>query len=128
MVRFHHHLQSPSPIHGLLNAKTIVPDDYKEPIPGLLVYEDFLSAEEENQILRYIDYEDVVEWKHSNFNGQHTGKRWGVHCNLRDRRVDSPQHDLPSKIFHQIIFPKLLPILKKLYDRGMIKKQKTKII
>jgi alkylated DNA repair dioxygenase AlkB len=46
---------------------------------------------------------NVPGWKASRFNGQSHGKRWGVHCNLRDRRVDSPEHPLPSILMETIV-------------------------
>jgi hypothetical protein len=84
-----------------------------EPIPGLFLYEDFITKEEEDLILQGIDRFDTLPWKPANFNGQHLGKRWGVHCNLRDRRVDAPENLLPN-VIQQIILPKLksLPTMK----------------
>ncbi|KAG7354449.1 transcription factor jumonji [Nitzschia inconspicua] len=75
---------------------------YSEPIPGLFLFENILTREEEIPILRLLDLEDVIPWKTSRFNGISYGKRWGVHCNLRDRRVDAPQHPLPKEIQHFI--------------------------
>jgi alkylated DNA repair protein alkB family protein 4 len=81
-----------------------------EPIPGLFVYEDFITEEEESMILHGIDVVDTLPWKISKFNGKHIGKRWGVHCNLRDRRVDAPENPLPD-ILQQIVLPKLKRLL-----------------
>ena len=77
-----------------------------EPIPGLFVYEDFITEEEEAQILHCLDCEDPLQWKPATFNGKHFGKRWGVHCNLRDRRVDAPENPLPD-FLQNIVLPKL---------------------
>lgn len=75
--------------------------------PGLYFFPDFISPDEERQILELLDDPDALPaWKMGRFNGQHCGKRWGVHCNLRDRRVDAPEHPLPSW-FHSIIVPRL---------------------
>jgi alkylated DNA repair dioxygenase AlkB len=85
-----------------------------EPIPGLFLYEDFITKEEEDLILQGLDdHSDRLPWKPANFNGRHLGKRWGVHCNLRDRRVDAPENPLPN-VIQQIILPKLksLPTMK----------------
>lgn len=71
---------------------------YSEPIHGLFVFENILTVEEEAPIIRLLDFEDVLPWKTSRFNGISYGKRWGVHCNLRDRRVDAPEHPLPQVI------------------------------
>ena len=78
----------------------------QEHIPGLYLYENFITQEEEKLILSALDTETNNPWKQSRFNGKNLGKRWGVHCNLRDRRVDVPQIPLPSFIT-DILIPKL---------------------
>ena len=96
-----------------------------EPIPGLFIYENFITEEEEAMILAELDGKPIsiddhdgnssvlennhLPWKLANFNGIHYGKRWGVHCNLRDRMVSEPEHPLPW--FMQKL---LLPRLKRL--------------
>jgi alkylated DNA repair dioxygenase AlkB len=85
-----------------------------EPIPGLFLYEEFITKEEEDLILQGLDdHSDTLPWKPANFNGRHLGKRWGVHCNLRDRRVDAPENPLPN-VIQQFILQKLksLPTMK----------------
>ncbi len=80
-----------------------------EPIPGLFVYEDFITEEEEALIVKScinVDRGVLPAWKQSRFNGKNIGKRWGVHCNLRDRRVDAPENPLPD-VLSKIVFPKL---------------------
>jgi len=81
-----------------------------EPIPGLYVYENFITEEEESMILRGVDVDDILPWKLARFNGKHIGKRWGVHCNLRDRRVDALEHPLPN-VLQEIVLPKLKGLL-----------------
>jgi alkylated DNA repair protein alkB family protein 4 len=88
-----------------------------EPIPGLFVFENVLSKEEEAQMIHLLDVGDVVPWKLSRFNGLGFGKRWGVHCNLRDRRVDAPQHPLPP-LLQQFITTKLPLIRQTLQQKG----------
>ena len=85
---------------------------YSEPIPGLFLFEDFISPEEEQMIVDGLDFHDVVQWKLSTFNGISYGKRWGVHCNLRDRRVDAPTHPLPSFLKSTVI-TKIIQLYKK---------------
>lgn len=75
-----------------------------EPIPGLFLFENFISEEEEKEIIHYLD--NQTQWKHATFNGKHLGQRWGVHCNLRDRRVYPQETELPSFVTDWII-PKL---------------------
>ena len=92
----------------LCSEKTLLHN--KEPLPGLYIYENFISEKEEQEIISALDSESSNPWKSCTFNGLHLGKRWGVHCNLRSRRVDAPQHPLPSFI-QNIIMPKLLSLL-----------------
>ena len=88
-----------------------------EPIPGLYLFEDFISEEEETLILAELDGEsesyrsEFLPWKAANFNGPHQGKRWGVHCNLRDRRVTEPESPLPHFV-QEILVPKMRGIKK----------------
>jgi alkylated DNA repair dioxygenase AlkB len=71
---------------------------------GLYMVPDFLTLTEERQILHYLDDPTAAPaWKMGRFNGQHCGKRWGVHCNLRDRRVDTPEHPLPEWLQSMIL-------------------------
>lgn len=100
------------------HPQQLQPHSY-EPIPGLFVYEDFITEEEESLILKgccvnnnnnNVDRDAVPAWKVCRFNGNHIGKRWGVHCNLRDRRVDAPEHPLPN-VLRDIVFPKLKGLL-----------------
>jgi alkylated DNA repair dioxygenase AlkB len=83
-----------------------------EPLPGLFLFEDFITPEEEETILAQLDCksehhrQEFLPWKFARFNGDHLGKRWGVHCNLRDRRVSAPENPLPHFI-EKILQPKL---------------------
>jgi alkylated DNA repair dioxygenase AlkB len=92
---------------------------YSEPIPGLFVFENIISVQEEKPILRMLDFEDVLPWKMSRFNGISYGKRWGVHCNLRDRRVDSPQHPLPD-VIQEFIQSKLASVKETLRMKNVL--------
>jgi alkylated DNA repair dioxygenase AlkB len=74
-------------------------------IPGLFLYENFITEEDESKILRYLDAE-AMPWKPAQFNGKNMGKRWGVHCNLRDKRVDASDRPLPDFI-QNLLLPKL---------------------
>jgi alkylated DNA repair dioxygenase AlkB len=90
-----------------------------EPIPGLFIYEDFITEEEEAFILAQLDGKEAAHskeflpWKPGNFNGSHLGKRWGVHCNLRDRKVGAAENPLPHFVREM-----LLPKLKQLQPMG----------
>lgn len=77
-----------------------------EPIPGLFLFEEFISKEEEREILAYLDSDKDIPWKPATFNGRHRGKRWGVHCNLRSRSVDPAETPLPD-FMTRILLPRL---------------------
>ncbi len=83
-----------------------------EPLPGLFHYKEFITEEEEDMILAELDghatafREEFLPWKAATFNGKNRVKRWGVHCNLRDRRVSAAENPLPH-FFTGIILPKL---------------------
>jgi len=78
-----------------------------EPIPGLFIFENFITEEEENHIINLLDLPSSKNyWKQARFNGQHKGKKWGVNCNLRDKRVYKEVIPMPSFIT-DLIIPKL---------------------
>lgn len=79
-----------------------------EPLPGLFLLDNFITEDEEHIIVKHLDSSEQsqTDWKHATFNGRHFGKRWGVHCNLRDRRVYPEEAPLPSFII-DLIIPKL---------------------
>jgi alkylated DNA repair dioxygenase AlkB len=99
---------------------------YSEPIPGLYVFENFLTEYEETQILSQLGNNNKIDtrrvslsnsdnstgsptnnsWKVATFNGKHYGQRWGVHCNLRTRQVLPEERSLP-KFYYDYILPKL---------------------
>ncbi len=72
-----------------------------EPLPGLFLFENFITEDEEERITRFLDSSPLSSdhnkssWKFATFNGRHFGQRWGVHCNLRDRQVYA-ETPLPS--------------------------------
>lgn len=96
-----------TPISSVLFVPPPAPDcttfPYYQPIPGLFVFENFITLEEELCIINGLDFQDHVKWKLSTFNGLSFGKRWGVHCNLRDRRVDAPTDPIPDFVQNTIV-------------------------
>mmetsp|Transcript_24297 Transcript_24297/g.36012 ORF Transcript_24297/g.36012 Transcript_24297/m.36012 type:complete len:322 (-) Transcript_24297:1893-2858(-) len=97
----------------LSNKIGFVNPPLSEPISGLHQFPNFITEQEEQQILAELDGEKNVQsylsWKASRFNGHHQGKRWGVHCNLRDRKVTEAENLLPI-FLSTIILPKLQQI------------------
>mmetsp|Transcript_102111 Transcript_102111/g.295439 ORF Transcript_102111/g.295439 Transcript_102111/m.295439 type:complete len:361 (+) Transcript_102111:105-1187(+) len=75
--------------------------------PGLFLYPDFITREEEDALIQMLDDPSAIPpWKMARFNGQHVGKRWGVHCNLRDRKVSAPEQELPV-LLQKVVFSRL---------------------
>lgn len=83
-----------------------------EPMPGLFLFENFITEQEEADILAELDgtsaeyRHEFLPWKQSKFNGSNMGKRWGLHCNLRDRRVTTAENPMPH-FFHAILQERL---------------------
>lgn len=86
-----------------------------EPIPGLHLFPNFITEDEEKDILAELDgatkSDQFLPWKPGKFNGQSSGKRWGVHCNLRDRRVGTAENPLPH-FYHKLVLPKLQRVVQ----------------
>ena len=91
------------------NSAVMKDENCSEPLPGLYIFEEFISEEEENKMLHYLDGGNLRKkknqdsdyfspWKRAIFNGKHMGKRWGVHCSLRDRRGYHEKDQLPACI------------------------------
>lgn len=103
--------ENPQITNLFLRFDTIQPTS--EPIPGLFLFEEFVSEEQERRILAELDgtclTREFLPWAPSTFNGTHRGKRWGVHCNLRLRRVLPAQTPLPS-FMTNLLLPKLLQL------------------
>lgn len=115
-----------------VTIKTIPTLPYTEPVPGLYVFENFVTVFEEEQILLQLDSNNSSNdidthntihnkdektttttsssiknlWKAATFNGKHYGQRWGVHCDLRTRQVLPEERSLP-KFYSDFILPKL---------------------
>ena len=84
-------------------SKTYDKDPHSSnPLPGLFIFEDFISPQEEETIIAMLDgnakNNEFLPWIQSKFNGKHTGKRWGVHCSLKDRAVYPEENPLPRDI------------------------------
>lgn len=77
-----------------------------QPVSGLFIVENFLTDNEERSLINNMLVETTPPFKVGNFNGTHYGKRWGVHCNLRDRKVGAAENPLPSYIT-SLMKPKL---------------------
>jgi alkylated DNA repair dioxygenase AlkB len=95
------------------------------PIPGLLVFEDFVSPEEESRILS--ELEGIVPigststaepvppflpapsppaWKAERHSGVHREKRYGMDSELWSRTVREPKHPMPAFV-HELLLPKI---------------------
>jgi alkylated DNA repair dioxygenase AlkB len=94
-------------------AAAAAQSEQQELPPGLFLYENFVTEEEEEHILKQLDDqgENLVNgkhlpWKVSSFNGSARGKRWGVHCQLKNRCVTPAENELPEFI-RMILLPRL---------------------
>ena len=73
------------------------------PINGLFLIEDFLTVDEENKLLRFLDSTDQSTnppWKASRFNGQCLSKAWGVkteHGTYINKKVGFVRKNNPEK-------------------------------
>lgn len=74
-----------------------------EPIPGLLVFDNFLSESECAQILEVLDSAD--SWKRQTHSGSHGEQRWGIHHELWSRQVHAVKNPIPS-IIRTLVLPK----------------------
>lgn len=88
-----------------------------QPLPGLFIFEEFISVQEEEEIISMLDgkgshADSYLPWKPSKFNGRHAGKRWGVHCSLRDRKVYPEDNPLPPLLLNIIDRIRQLQIMK----------------
>lgn len=88
-----HHLDS-----NLCNKKKKVPSPkpFSKQLPGHSVIQDFLSEQEEKNLLEYIDAGN--RWKFSEFNGPSYGQSWGVRTDLRKRTLLEPVREMPPII------------------------------
>ena len=77
-----------------------------QPVSGLFIFENFLTEEEEDELVSNMMSETDPPFKVGQFNGIHYGKRWGVHCNLRDRKVGAAENPLPQYMT-SLIYPKI---------------------
>jgi alkylated DNA repair dioxygenase AlkB len=79
-----------------------------EPIPGLYLYYDFVTEEEEDVIMKELNDKSVVVWKRQRHTGSHSEKRFGVDHDLWSRDTRPPKYTLPA--FMELI---LIPRLKR---------------
>eukprot|EP00934_Nitzschia_sp_Nitz4_P000598 Nitzschia sp. Nitz4//scaffold231_size31564//1269//2387//NITZ4_007936-RA/size31564-processed-gene-0.44-mRNA-1//-1//CDS//3329543281//598//frame0 len=77
-------------------------------MPGLYQFENFITQEEEQELLDMLDDVDPNQptWELSRFNGQHNGKRWGVKSSLSRKTVVESTQVLPAAL-QEIVLRKL---------------------
>lgn len=64
---------------------------------GQFIVEDFLSVEEEAEILVLLDAADAdPPWAACRFNGQHRGKHWGVRIDIAAGKLMEQTHPMPD--------------------------------
>ena len=77
-----------------------------EPVPGLLVFHDFLSEEHLRCILQELDNVPTPSWKGESHSGNHREKRWGVYHELWSRQIQQVRNDIPT-VFRRVLLPRL---------------------
>jgi len=64
---------------------------------GQYIVEDFLSVDEEEEILALLDDADAdPPWAACRFNGQHRGKHWGVRIDIAAGKLMEQTHPMPE--------------------------------
>jgi len=66
-------------------------------LPGHFLVPDFVSPEEELELVAELDA-IAPPWTQSAFNGAHSGKRWGVECDLARRVVRPARLEMPASL------------------------------
>ena len=66
-------------------------------LPGHFLVPDFVSPEEELALVAELDA-IAPPWTSSSFNGAHSGKRWGVECDLARRVVRPARLEMPASL------------------------------
>jgi alkylated DNA repair protein alkB family protein 4 len=66
-------------------------------LPGHFLVPDFVSPEEELELVAELDA-IAPPWTPSAFNGAHSGKRWGVECDLTRRVVRPARLEMPASL------------------------------
>ena len=68
-----------------------------ETLGGQYIVADFLSEEEEAEILAFLDDPTAdPPWKDCRFNGRHRGKHWGVRIDIAAGKLLEQQHPMPE--------------------------------
>ena len=68
-----------------------------ETLGGQYIVADFLSEEEEAEILAFLDDPTAdLPWKDCRFNGKHRGKHWGVRIDIAAGKLLEQTHPMPD--------------------------------
>jgi alkylated DNA repair dioxygenase AlkB len=82
-----------------------------EPVPGLFIFHDFITKEEEVIMLEQLDCSmEAQEWKSQRHTGSHKEKRWGVDHDLWSRDIRAPKHPFPS-FMNEVLLPRLRQVV-----------------
>jgi alkylated DNA repair protein alkB family protein 4 len=80
-----------------------------EPIPGLFIFNNFITPEEEAVIMKELDDNSAQPWKFERHTGTHREKRFGIDHDLWSREIRSPKHPIPNSV-RSILLPKLMRV------------------
>jgi len=72
-------------------------------LPGNFVLENFITEEEERDVVDFLDSDGTNPWRDQTFNGAHQGKKYGVEVNLAKRVVERQRFGMPAILRRLVI-------------------------
>ena len=86
-----------------------------ETLGGQYIVADFLSEEEEAEILAFLDADADPPWKDCRFNGRHRGKHWGVRIDIAAGKLLEQQHPMPDVLRRIVLKMRTVDVLQAFY-------------
>ncbi len=87
-----------------------------ETLGGQYIVEDFLSEEEEAEILAFLDDPTAdLPWKDCRFNGRHRGKHWGVRIDIAAGKLLEQTHPMPDVLRRIVLKMRTVDKLQSFY-------------
>ena len=87
-----------------------------ETLGGQYIVADFLSEEEEAEILAFLDDPTAdPPWKDCRFNGKHRGKHWGVRIDIAAGKLLEQTHAMPDVLRRIVLKMRTVDVLQTFY-------------
>ena len=83
-----------------------------ETLGGQYIVADFLSEEEEAEILAFLDADADPPWKDCRFNGRHRGKHWGVRIDIAAGKLLGQTHAMPDVLRRIVLKMRTVDVLQ----------------